>query len=113
MGNHEFCEECGESSFHSGRPCNPEKKAAVDKANRKREQKEQAYRVKLEALLQRLIDDGVIKKDPIYQFSRVQSDHPILQIYGCELTTKQKHLGRERWDKRKAERAKKSSQKGC
>lgn len=26
MDNHEFCDKCGESSFHRGEPCNPEKK---------------------------------------------------------------------------------------
>src|SRR2546430_1362441 len=25
MGNHEFCPNCGESTFHSDRPCDPEK----------------------------------------------------------------------------------------
>ena len=32
MGNHEFCTECGESSFHLGLPCNPERKAAYKTA---------------------------------------------------------------------------------
>lgn len=27
MGNHEYCEECGASDFHYGRPCNPIRKA--------------------------------------------------------------------------------------
>jgi len=27
MGNHEFCEECSESNFHYGRPCDPDRKA--------------------------------------------------------------------------------------
>jgi hypothetical protein len=26
MGNHEFCTECGESDFHYGVSCNPEKR---------------------------------------------------------------------------------------
>ncbi len=25
MGNHEYCEFCGENDFHSHRPCDPEK----------------------------------------------------------------------------------------
>jgi hypothetical protein len=29
MGNHEYCEACGESDFHHGRPCDPAKKAAM------------------------------------------------------------------------------------
>src|SRR6185369_10614471 len=28
MGNHEYCDECGENDFHRGEPCNPEKRAA-------------------------------------------------------------------------------------
>ena len=28
MGNHEYCVDCGESDFHWGKPCNPEKVAA-------------------------------------------------------------------------------------
>ena len=31
MGNHEWCEDCETSSFHHGQPCDPAKKAAVDK----------------------------------------------------------------------------------
>jgi hypothetical protein len=27
MGNHEYCEDCGENNFHNERPCNPEKVA--------------------------------------------------------------------------------------
>ncbi len=28
MGNHEYCDECGASSFHYGEPCDPERKAS-------------------------------------------------------------------------------------
>lgn len=28
MGNHEYCTECGMSSFHYGEPCPPRRKAA-------------------------------------------------------------------------------------
>lgn len=43
MGNHEYCDECGESDFHYGRPCDPAKKAAhqaEQAANQKRADQE-------------------------------------------------------------------------
>ena len=40
MGNHEFCEDCGESDFHLHRPCDP-KKVAARKAEAKKQGEEQ------------------------------------------------------------------------
>jgi len=46
MGNHEFCEQCGESTFHRGRPCDPEKV-------RKRQAERQAYEERANAAKRR------------------------------------------------------------
>lgn len=36
MGNHEYCEICGENDFHRHRPCDPEKVAKMQKAEQDR-----------------------------------------------------------------------------
>lgn len=41
MGNHEYCDECGEDDFHYGLPCNPEKKAQQDARNQEIENRRQ------------------------------------------------------------------------
>jgi hypothetical protein len=52
MGNHEYCADCEENSYHYGLPCNPEKKASVD---RKRE-KERIEHTKAVRNRQKFID---------------------------------------------------------
>ncbi len=51
MGNHEYCEDCGENDFHLGRPCNPEKvKAKEAEAKKLKQEKEKRYAVIKEKL---------------------------------------------------------------
>ena len=47
MGNHEYCPDCGESDFHYERPCNPIKKALM---NRKKREAESAKQEQMEYL---------------------------------------------------------------
>lgn len=41
MGNHEYCEDCGESNFHLNRPCDPAKVAARKKQSARAEKTKQ------------------------------------------------------------------------
>ncbi|MES2213684.1 MAG: hypothetical protein V4473_02490 [Patescibacteria group bacterium] len=40
MGNHEYCEECGESNFHYNRPCDPERKAKYQREIEQKKERE-------------------------------------------------------------------------
>lgn len=58
MGNHEYCEDCGASSFHHGSPCDPELKAKKDAERAEADRLEQRRRAASEAIIAKLGGSG-------------------------------------------------------
>ena len=58
MGNHEYCEECGESDFHLGRKCYPKKVAKVKAREAEVEMRLQACITKLKADMKTITSMG-------------------------------------------------------
>lgn len=58
MGNHEFCEECGASSFHYGQPCDPKRKTKYQKEQQEIRDREILARKAAKNLVKKLKDLG-------------------------------------------------------
>lgn len=54
MGNHEYCEDCGENDFHNHRPCDPAKVAARKAAEKQVIERKVRGHIKLEKLKKKL-----------------------------------------------------------
>jgi len=59
MGNHEYCVDCGESDFHYGRPCDPDKLAAEKERNRLNEERSQRLDEKAKRIVDALVAKGL------------------------------------------------------
>lgn len=54
MGNHEYCIKCGESDFHSHRPCDPEKVRLKQAEIEERQKKKDSCRERMILILNSL-----------------------------------------------------------
>jgi hypothetical protein len=78
MGNHEYCEDCGISSFHLDRPCDPEKVAAIQAAAKARKAARQAAF----AATRKRLDDAGLQHDGEFWRDDAYIRVPIQQTLG-------------------------------
>lgn len=61
MGNHEYCEDCQENSFHMGRDCDPIKKAEVTAERELSRKINKRANERLEQVVGKLLEDNNIE----------------------------------------------------
>lgn len=61
MGNHEYCEDCGESDFHLHWPCDPVKLAKKKREEEDWEEKKKDAKSKAKDIVGKLLDSNGIK----------------------------------------------------
>jgi len=76
MGNHEYCEDCGASDFHHGRPCDPTRKAAFEAEKVQNAARQKAAREKLAVLATELNSRGYQAEFNVYGTLQVNARNP-------------------------------------
>lgn len=62
MGNHEWCSGCETSDFHTGVPCDPKRKAKVDKEKAEQKALRDKALAAAENFIERMQREGIVAR---------------------------------------------------